>query len=177
MKKVILKTERLVLREFVPEDFEALYAILSDAETMRHYPKPFDEAKVRGWIEWNLENYRKYGFGLWAMELKETGEFLGDCGITMQTIDGEQLPEIGYHVKKTYWRRGLGKEAARAVRDWFFANMKYDAVYSYMKYTNEASAATARANDMTKIAEWNNPNDKVSYTYRITRGEWEALRT
>lgn len=96
MKKVILKTERLVLREFVPEDFEALYAILSDAETMRHYPKPFDEAKVRGWIEWNLENYRKYGFGLWAMELKETGEFLGDCGITMQTIDGEQLPEIGY---------------------------------------------------------------------------------
>lgn len=63
MKKVILKTERLVLREFVPEDFEALYAILSDAETMRHYPKPFDEAKVRGWIEWNLENYRKYGSG------------------------------------------------------------------------------------------------------------------
>ena len=167
MKKVI-ETERLVLREFVPEDFEALYAILSDPETMRHYPKPFDEAKVRGWIDWNLENYRTYGFGLWAMELKESGEFLGDCGITMQTI--------GYHVKKTYWRRGLGKEAARAVRDWFFANTKYNAVYSYMKYTNEASAATARANGMTKIAEWANPNDKVSYTYRITHGEWEALR-
>ena len=55
------------------DDFDALYEIMSDAETMQHYPAPFDEARTRRWIEWNLENYSQYGFGLWAVVLKETG--------------------------------------------------------------------------------------------------------
>ena len=67
---------------------------------MQHYPAPFDEARTRRWIEWNLENYARYGFGLWAVVLKETGEFIGDCGITIQNIDGEKLPEIGYHIRE-----------------------------------------------------------------------------
>ena len=71
---------------------------MSDKETMVHYPKPFDEEKVRSWIQWNLENYAKYGFGLWAVVLKKTGEMIGDCGVTIQNIDGELLPEIGYHI-------------------------------------------------------------------------------
>ena len=66
-----LETERLVLRELTNDDLAAWYAILSDAETMKHYPAPFDEEKVRQWLEWNLENYQNYGFGLWAVILKE----------------------------------------------------------------------------------------------------------
>ena len=94
----------------------SLFAIL------QHYPAPFDEDKTRSWIQWNLDNYKKCGFGLWAVVLKETGEFIGDCGITIQDIDGEMLPEIGYHIHKKYWRKGFAKEAARAVRDWVFLN-------------------------------------------------------
>ena len=45
---------------------------------MQHYPAPFDCERTKGWISWNLENYEKYGFGLWAVVLKETGEFIGD---------------------------------------------------------------------------------------------------
>ena len=92
----MIETERLILRNYTMDDFTALYEIVSDAETMQHYPAPFDEEKTRGWIKWNLENYEKYGFGLWAVVLKENGEFIGDCGITIQNIDGELLPEIGY---------------------------------------------------------------------------------
>ena len=66
------------------------------------YSAPFDEERTRGWITWNLKNYEKYGFGLWAVVLKETGEFIGDCGISIQNIDGEMLPEIGYHIHKMY---------------------------------------------------------------------------
>lgn len=95
-----LKTHRLILREYTMDDFDSLYQIMSDAETMLHYPAPFDEARTRRWIEWNLENYQKYGWGLWAVVLKETGEFIGDCGITLQNIDGQMLPEIGYHIQK-----------------------------------------------------------------------------
>ncbi len=61
---------------------------------------------------------------------------IGDCGITIQNIDDELLPEIGYHIHKKYWRNGFGSEATRAVRDWAFENTKYECLYSYMKYTN-----------------------------------------
>ena len=171
----MIETGRLLLRNYTMEDFGALYEILSDPETMQHYPAPFDEERTRSWIQWNLDNYEKYGFGLWAAVLKETGEFIGDCGITLQNIDGEILPEIGYHIHKKYWRQGFAKEAARAVRDWFFRNTDYDAVWSYMKYTNIGSYSTALSVGMKKAKEYPDPKNTVSFAYTITRGEWEAL--
>ncbi|MEE3494154.1 MAG: GNAT family N-acetyltransferase [Butyrivibrio sp.] len=78
----MIETKRLLLREYTMDDFDALYEIMSDSETMQHYPAPFDEARTRRWIEWNLENYAQYGFGLWAVVLKETDEFIGDCART-----------------------------------------------------------------------------------------------
>lgn len=177
-----IETERLVLREYTMDDFDSLYEIVSDQETMKHYPSPFDEEKTRGWISWNIENYQKYGFGLWAVTLKENsdlgkkGEFIGDCGITIQNIDGELLPEIGYHINKRLWRKGLGKEAARAVRDWVFEHTDYDSVYSYMKYTNVGSYSTAMANGMKKVKEYADPKNEISYAYCITREEWLSLK-
>ena len=106
----MLETKRLILRELTREDFDPLYRILSDPETMRHYPAPFSPEKVQRWIDWNLDNYRAYGFGLWAVILKETGAFLGDCGITMQRIHGKLLPEIGYHIRRDMQRRVAANE-------------------------------------------------------------------
>ena len=108
--------------------------------------------------------------------LKETGEFIGDCGITIQNIDGEMLPEIGYHIHKKYWRRGFAKEAARAVRDWAFQNTEYNVLYSYMKHTNEGSWRTAMANGMKKVKEYPDPKNTISYAFAITRKEWENLK-
>lgn len=172
----MIDTPRLILRNYTMDDFDALFEILSDPETMQHYPAPFNEEKTRSWILWNLDNYEKYGFGLWAVVLKETGKFIGDCGITLQNIDGELLPEIGYHINKKYWRQGYAKEAARAARDWLFRNTEYDAVYSYMKYTNVGSYSTAIANGMKKVKEYPDHKNTVSYAYSITRSEWEALQ-
>ena len=173
--KMILETERLILREYTEGDFDGLYEILSDPVTMRHYPKPYDEKGTRRWLSWSLENYKTYGYGLWAMELKETGELIGDCGITMQNIDGELLPEIGYHIHKNYWRRGYGKEAARAVRDWFFTHTDFDRVYSYMTSANVASYSTAASMGMKKIKEY--PDwDGLCYVYELTREEWNHMR-
>ena len=70
MKKITLDTM---------DDFEALFAIVSDEETMKHYPAPFDIERTKGWITWNVENYSKYGFGLWAVIMKETNEFNCNC--------------------------------------------------------------------------------------------------
>ena len=172
----MIETPRLLLRNYSLSDFDALYEIMSDPETMQHYPAPFDADRTRNWITWNLDNYEKYGFGLWAVVLKETGEFIGDCGITLQNIDGEILPEIGYHIHKKYWRHGFGKEAARAVRDWGFRNTEYNIFYSYMKYTNVGSYSTALANGMKKVKEYPDPKNTISYAYAITREEWEKLQ-
>ena len=173
----MIETQRLLLRKFSREDFPALYEILSDPETMAHYPAPYDEEKTRHWITWNMESYRVHGFGLWAVVRRDTGEFIGDCGLSMQCIDGQLLPEIGYHIHKKYWRQGYGSEAARAVRDWAFRNTPYDILYSYCKYTNLGSQRTALANGMHKVKEYPDPKNTISYAFAITRQEWETLQT
>lgn len=170
---MVLETERLILREYTWDDFDVLYTLLSDPVTMQHYPQPYNEAGTRRWIQWNLDNYQKYGFGLWAIILKQTGCFIGDCGITMQPIDGESLPEIGYHIHKDYWQKGYGKEAAAAVRDWAFTHRNFPRLYSYMKYTNIASYSTAASIGMQKIKEYPDPIDEILYVYSITREQWE----
>lgn len=106
----VIETERLLLREMTDGDFDALHEIFSDSETMQHYPAPFDAERTRRWIAWNQDNYQRSGFGLWAVVLKESGELIGDCGITMQNIDGEMLPEIGYHIHKKFWRKGSARK-------------------------------------------------------------------
>ena len=103
---MMIETERLLLREMIEDDFDALYRILGDADTMRYYPSAFDETGVKNWIARNIERYRIFGFGLWAVCLKETGEVIGDCGLTMQLIDGQIKPEIGYHIRADKQRNG-----------------------------------------------------------------------
>lgn len=99
-EKMIVETERLFLREMTEKDYDELYMILADSDIMQHYPYTFDESRVRGWISCNLERYRIFGFGLWAVCLKETGEMIGDCGLTMQLMNEKIKPEIGYHIRK-----------------------------------------------------------------------------
>jgi RimJ/RimL family protein N-acetyltransferase len=69
-----------------------------------------------GWIEWNPRNYVEHGFGLWVIETHE-GEFVGDCGLTMQEVEGEWLVEAGWHVRAPLRRRGYAAEAASSVRE------------------------------------------------------------
>lgn len=170
-----METDRLILREYTLQDFDALYEIMSDSETMQHYPHAFNENEVREWIERNMERYSIFGFGLWAVVLKETGKFIGDCGLTMQIIDGKIKPEIGYHINKQYWRRGYGSEAARKCRDWAFENTPFQIIYSYMKYTNIGSYSTAIANGMSQVDEFEDDVNEITKVYAITRKEWEAL--
>ena len=171
-----LETERLFLREMTREDFDALYVVLGDSDIMQHYPHTFDEVRVRGWIERNLERYRTLGFGLWAVCLRETGEMIGDCGLTIQSINGAFLPEIGYHIAKKHQRRGYGSEAARAVRDWTFERTPFRMVYSYMKKANQASSAAARANGMKLLDDFTDAEGKQTVVYGISREEWREQK-
>lgn len=168
-----LETGRLILREMTQDDFAALYAVLADAEIMQHYPYVFDETRVRGWIDRNIGRYKTFGFGLWAVCLKETGEMIGDCGLTMQIIHDQIRPEIGYHIRRDQQRKGYAREAAAAVRDWTFANTPFNEIYSYMKYTNAPSAATAMSWGCRQVDEYADEVNEITRVFAITREEWE----
>lgn len=169
---MILKTERLILRELRTEDFDALYEILSDAETMRHYPAPFDAPKVQKWIARNQQRYQEDGFGLWAVLLKDGGTFIGECGITMQNIHGQMLPEVGYHIHKDHRRKGYAAEAAKACIDFAFEHYDFEKVYSYMKYTNIPSQKTAMKNGLSFVEEYADPVNTRTRVYAISRNQW-----
>lgn len=170
---MILETERLLLRKLNYGDFDALYAVLADSDIMQHYPYTFDEARVRRWIERNLQRYETEGFGLWAVVLKATGEMIGDCGITMQNIHGKMLPEVGYHIRRDHQRNGYASEAAAGCIAWAFSNFDFPAIYSYMKYTNKASQRTAMKNGLRFVEEYPDPDNEFTRVYAITREEWE----
>ena len=169
---MMLETGRLLLREMNPDDFEALFRVLGDPETMRHYPYTYDGQHVKDWIERNMNRYQNDGFGLWAVCLKDTGEMIGDCGLTLQRINGEMLPEIGFHIRRDCQRKGYAKEAARAVRDWAFRNTDYPALYSYYKYTNEPSFRTAESIGMRFAFEYPDEANGMTHVSVITREDW-----
>ena len=169
---MVIETERLLLREMTEEDFSALYKVLADPEIMKYYPHVFDESGVRRWILRNIERYNVFGFGLWAVCLKTTGEMIGDCGLTMQLIDGEIKPEIGYHIRVDKQRKGYAKEAAIAVRDWTFHNTPINVIYSYMKHTNEPSYKTAISYGCKQVGEYKDDVNEITKVFAITREEW-----
>jgi RimJ/RimL family protein N-acetyltransferase len=164
-----INTKRLILRELTDDDFDSLYAVLGDSDIMRHYPYTFDEARVRNWIAKNKERYRVFGFGLWAVCLKETGEMIGDCGLTMQNINNFIRPEIGYHIRADMQHKGYAKEAASAVRDWAFQNTPFRVLYSYMKADNIASSATAQSIGMSLVEEYRDSENERTKVYAVTR--------
>lgn len=97
---MILETARLILREMTQEDFPALRKILQDDGVMYAYEGAFSLIEAQVWLDRQIERYRKDGFGLWAVVLKENGEMIGQCGLTMQGYKGGQVLEVGYLFQK-----------------------------------------------------------------------------
>ncbi len=165
--KNILETPRVFLREMNDDDLSALLKIIT-----KHDGRPSDEEYAQKWLDWCKKSYQEYGFGHWAVVDKQTGEMIGSCGISMQSIDDEWKPEIGYHLRKDYHRQGLGKEIASSLRDYFFTHYDYDEVFSYMDIDNVASYKTAESIGM-KFDHIFTSKYGISFrVYKITREEW-----
>ncbi|HEY2171970.1 MAG TPA: GNAT family N-acetyltransferase [Candidatus Angelobacter sp.] len=153
---LVLETIRLRLREFVPQDADALATVLGDLVAMQYYPAAFDRKGVEEWIERNRERYQRNGYGLWAMLLKDSGELIGDCGCFLRDIEGRDDVEIGYHVRRDLWGRGYATEAAQACMQYAFTILGFDRVISLIRPENLQSIRVAEKNVMTceKIIFW-----------------------
>lgn len=143
-----LDTPRLILRAMTPDDAVALQSIWGDEETMRFYPRALTASEIDDWLARQIGRYPS-GTGLLGMILKEEpAKLIGDCGPVWQEIDGPPEMEIGYHVHRDYWNRGLATEAVRAVRGYAFDVLGCDHVISMIRPENLPSRRVAEKNGL-----------------------------
>lgn len=151
---MILETDRLYLREMNQSDYDALCKILQDEETMYAYEGAFSDEEAQEWLDRQLSRYQKWGFGLWAVILKENEEMIGQCGLTIQPWKGEEVLEIGYLFRRQYWHQGYATEAARACKHYAFEKLHREEVCSIIRDTNTASQNVALRNGMSVADHW-----------------------
>lgn len=137
------------MRELTDSDLPALSAILQDEQTMVAYEGAFEDEMVSTWLERQKANYVADGFGLWAVDLRETGETIGLCGITWQHILDKDVVEVGYLFNRAHWHKGYAVEAARAAMQWAFENLETDRVWAQVRDTNIPSMNVAIRLGMT----------------------------
>ncbi len=169
---VILETERLVLRRLTLDDVDALAEMYRDPEVRRYFPEgSLTLPETREEVEWIIDvYYRRFGYGLWATLLKESGALIGRCGLlpwtALERADGslviqhvaEQPPEpegswidveLAYLLARPYWGRGLATEAARAIVAFAFDELRLPRLICLFEPENTASRRVAEKVGMT----------------------------
>lgn len=154
MSEYKIETERLRMRQLKTSDLDALHGIMGDSDTMLYYLRPYTRNEVQEFIKRMQLSYAENGFGLWALEQHDNKKFIGQCGITLQNIDNDMVPELGYHLNKEYWGKGFAIEAARACLEYGFSVLQLPEIYIHTYIKNAPSIRIAEGLGMYKIKEF-----------------------
>lgn len=143
--KIILETKRLVLRHQVIEDLDALWALYCDPQITKYIPDaPRSYIEAREELEWFMNGHPRHPeLGLWATIHKETGKFIGRCGLLPWTIEGQPEVEVAYTIARDYWGQGLGTEAAQAILKYGFEKLDLTRLICLIMPDNTASKRVA----------------------------------
>ncbi len=141
----VLKTERLLLRELVPDDAEALFAIYSNPKVMAGHGIPIfqDISEAHELIEWYAKTFRAKRALRWGVTLRDSSTLLGTCGLHHISA-GHHRAEIGYELASTHWRQGIMSEAVRTVVRFGLAEMGFHRIEAIVDPDNPASANLLR---------------------------------
>ena len=141
----ILETNRLILRQQVIEDLDALWALYCNPQITKYIPDaPHSYEEAREELEWHMNGHPKYPeLGLWATIHKESGKFIGRCGLLPWTIDGRREVEVAYTIAQEYWGQGLATEAARGILDYGFEQLNLTRLICLIDPENSASQRVA----------------------------------
>ena len=150
-KMKILETERLLLRHLVLDDLPELFALYRDPEIRKYFPEgvqTLEETKEE--MEWHMHGHSRFPeLGLWATVHKETGKFIGRCGLLPWEIEGQHETEIAYLLDKAFWHQGLATEAARGILEYGFENLKLSRLICMIDPENLPSQRVAERIGMT----------------------------
>lgn len=158
-KKYIIKTERLGLRLWVTSDTSDFCDINADPEVMRHFPKILSESETHSMIERINKHHSDHGYGLYATEVLQTGEFIGFIGFAHPRFEASFTPciEIGWRLKASSWNKGYCTEGAMGCLDYMKSHMDYDKVYSWTSPLNKPSERIMQKIGMEKVGEFQHP--------------------
>ena len=171
---MITETERLCLREMTEGDFASLCKHLQDSDVMYAYEHAFSDAEIWEGIHKQFQRYENDGFGVWAVILKESGELIGQCGLSMQPCEDKEVLEIGYIFQKKHWHKGYATEAAIACREYAFKVLQAEEVFSLIRENNIASQNVARRNGMrirSKYVKHYYGIDMPHYIFSVRRND------
>jgi RimJ/RimL family protein N-acetyltransferase len=170
-----LETERLLLREFRPEDFEAWASFCADPEVVRYlWGEPQSRSESWRAMAMTLGHWALRGYGMWAVERKSDGAFIGRVGM----INPEGWPglEVGWTLGKPYWGRGYATEAAAASMRYAFLTQPVGRIISCIDPGNKASQAVA-----LRLGETKGPPRELAIAghkfivdiWSISREDWQ----
>ncbi len=149
--KIILETKRLILRHQVIQDLDDLWALYCNPDITKYIPDaPRSREEAREELEWHMNGHPRFPeLGLWATIHKETGKFIGRCGLLPWTIDGQQEVEVAYTIAQEFWGQGLATEAARAILQYGFEKLNITRLICLIDPENIASQRVAERTGMT----------------------------
>lgn len=166
----MIQTERLLLRQWTDEDFEPFAALNADPEVMQFFPSVQTRAESDAAAAGNRAHIEKHGWGLWAVEITHTGEFIGFTGLWSVPPEFPFSPavEVGWRLARAYWGQGFATEAARAAVYFGFGDLGLDEIVSMTTAANERSWRV-----MEKLGMTRDPADDFDHP-RVPEGH--ALR-
>lgn len=171
MRALPADTTRLRFRPYEYDDFAVVKAIFDDEAARRFYPGMADDDAIAAWIADNHQRYCDDGFGLWAVVEKSSDVLIGDCGLTYQNVEGEQLLELGYHIRADRRGNGFALEAARSALKFGLERVE-DLVCSIVAPDNTASIAVA-SKLHSKKRNYLNRRDEPRLLYYTRAKDWE----
>lgn len=178
-----LETKRLILRDWRESDHELFFRLNSDSEVMEHFPKVLSRQESDESVERMKKHINDHGYGLWAMELKDSGLFVGTTGIFNTNFESHFTPchEVGWRLDKAHWGKGYAPEAAQASIAFGFNNLNLDEVVAITAVQNKNSRRV-----MEKLGMIHNPKDDFDHPkvpadshvlrhvlYKVKKAHWK----
>ena len=154
-----LGTDRLILRRWKDEDRAPFAELNGDPETLVFFPSTLTRAESDEFVDRIEARFEEQGFGLWALEVRQTGEFIGFAGLAplREDVPSGGGMEIGWRLARHAWHQGYATEAARAARDVAFDGAGLAELWSMTAVLNVPSQAVMRRIGMTEALRFEHP--------------------
>lgn len=180
-----LETGRLVLRRWRDSDLATFAALNADREVMEHMVSTLTKEETAAMIERIEAHFEEHGFGLWAVELALTGEFVGFAGLSIPRFEAHFMPavEVGWRLRRSHWGKGYAAEAAAAAMEFGFNTAELDEIVSFTVPANTRSTRVMERLGMTRdpADDFDHPvisersSLKRHVLYRMSRERWSAM--
>ncbi|MGA8116855.1 MAG: GNAT family N-acetyltransferase [Actinocatenispora sp.] len=182
-----MRTERLVLRRWLPADREPFAAMNADPRVMEHFPAPLTRAASDGLVDRVEAHFDRLGYGLWAVQVADGGGFIGFTGLSVPSFEAHFTPavEVGWRLAPHAWGHGYATEAARAALRQGFDELGLAEIVSFTTRSNTRSQAVMRRLGMTydPADDFAHPNLAAGHRlsghvlHRLTAEQWRAQPT